>query len=40
MQTSRGASKLIWYEAMGFGTIIAISWLDELIDLPTPCAQP
>src|ERR1035441_10750548 len=34
MQTSRGASKLIWYEAMGFGTIIAISWLDELIGLP------
>jgi hypothetical protein len=34
MQTSRGASRVILIESIGFGVIIAISWLDEVARLP------
>jgi hypothetical protein len=34
MRTSRGAPRVILAESIGFGLIIAASWLDELMSLP------
>ena len=34
MKIRRGGSRAAWYEAIGFGAIIVISWLDELLELP------
>jgi hypothetical protein len=34
MQTKTGASKLLWYEGLGFFAIAALSWINELTDLP------
>jgi hypothetical protein len=34
MRKSNPSSKVVWYVAAGFGSIIALSWADELADLP------
>jgi hypothetical protein len=34
MRSSRGESRLVWYQGLGFAVIIVISWLNELIGLP------
>lgn len=34
MNTRNPQSRILWYQALGFLVIIALSWLDELISLP------
>jgi hypothetical protein len=35
MTTTKTSSQLLWYEAFGFLLIIALSWLNELLSLPS-----
>lgn len=34
VRTRSGSSRILWYQTIGFLGIIALSWLDELINLP------
>ena len=35
MPRSQKTRRILWYQAAGFLTIIALSWLDELLSLPS-----
>ena len=34
MRVRRRGSRVIWYECLGFGLILFLSWLNKLVDLP------
>ena len=35
MNTRQTQSRILWYQALGFSVVITLSWLDELISLPS-----
>jgi len=34
MKVFKSGSRVIWYECLGFGFILLLSWLNKLVDLP------
>jgi hypothetical protein len=34
MKVLKSGSRVIWYECFGFGLILLLSWLNQLVDLP------
>jgi len=34
MKVVKSGSRVLWYESLGFGLILVLSWLNRLIDLP------
>jgi hypothetical protein len=34
MKVRRGASRVLWYESIGFGLILLLAWLNKAVDLP------
>ena len=35
MRNQQAQSRVLWYQSLGFLVIIALSWLDELVSLPS-----
>ena len=35
MRIRRKYKLLLWYQSLGFGAIVVVTWLDELLSLPT-----
>lgn len=34
MHVHKSGSRVLWYECFGFGLILSLSWLNQLVDLP------